>query len=91
LPILAEGGGEVVRADEDAVDAVDLGDRLDLVERAFGLDLHQQADLAAWSPGACECGRSLVGRIEASAAMTPHGGLIRRPLVAPDILAETSR
>ena len=47
MPILAEGGGEVVRADEDAVDAVDLGDRLDLVERAFGLDLHQQADLAA--------------------------------------------
>ena len=37
---MAERGREIVRADEHAVDAIDRGDRLDLIERAFGLDLH---------------------------------------------------
>ena len=43
---VAERGGQIVRPDEHAVDALDRGDRLDLLERLAGLDLHQHADLA---------------------------------------------
>ena len=42
---MAERGRQIGRPDEHAVDAVDLGDRFDLVERGAGFHLHQNADL----------------------------------------------
>ena len=42
---MAEAGREVVGADEDAVDAVHRGDRLDIADRLGGLDLHEKAEL----------------------------------------------
>src|SRR6185295_11137742 len=42
---VAERSVQVGRADEHAVDAFDRADRLDVVERALRLDLHQHADL----------------------------------------------
>src|SRR6476661_2390898 len=43
---MAERSGQIGGPDEDAVDAVDLGDGFQLVERATRLDLHQHAHLA---------------------------------------------
>ena len=40
-----ESRGKVPRADEDAVDAFDVGDRLEIVEREARLDLHEHAKL----------------------------------------------
>ena len=42
---VAERGGEVGRADEDAVDAVDRGDLGRRLEAGAALDLDQHADL----------------------------------------------
>src|SRR5690606_17792305 len=47
LPVtdVAERGCQVVGADEYAVDAINRGDLLDLIEGAATLNLHDQADL----------------------------------------------
>ena len=42
---MAETGREILRTDEQAVDAVDRGDLLDLRQGRGRFDLHQQADL----------------------------------------------
>src|SRR5688572_19849937 len=52
LPVaeVAHVSGKIVRSDEDAVDAVDAGDRLEVRERRARLDLEQQADFVMDAP-----------------------------------------
>lgn len=55
---MSQAGGEIRGIDEQAVDAVDPGDRIDLAQGLLGLDLDQQADLFVRTrqivPGAAE-------------------------------------
>ncbi len=48
---MAECGGEVARPDEEPIDTVDGGNRLDVGDRGCGFDLHDHADLVVGARG----------------------------------------
>src|ERR1700722_17491971 len=50
LTNVPEACGEIARADEDAIDALDSSNRLYLLQRFTRLDLHEQAELFSYPP-----------------------------------------
>ena len=75
LAEVAEARREVGGADEEAVDAVDGGDRLERIEAGAGLDLDEQAELLL---GAARGSRGTrpkpVARVSVETPRTPRGG-----------------
>src|SRR3546814_13444896 len=83
---MAEAGGKVAGADEDAVDAVDRGDLLDGVERLARLHLHQQAEFLLGALGVAldaaeAAGAGEAGDAAAAGRRIAHGGARRRRLL----------